>query len=780
MKKPFPIVVLSLLFLSAAAVAQEAIPQNSFSVWSRSGGATLERIDDATFSLEQKEGADCCATGTRIPVEKGEVFELSCDARSTGSGGTLSVVLYKGSEALSWSYGGVHLATGDSDFRTYKTKFIIPPEATHIVPRVMGSGACKIQFQDYVLTRVEKLEFLSDSRTLTRENEWLTLSFCPQNASFEVRDKRTNRTWRQDGLGSTYVLSARETADGIVCHCIYGASMMEFEVKIALEKDVPEMVVRVHAEPQALLGGKLAYPAPFCAEENDRIVMPLNEGISYPASEENPGIGYTYFYGGHGLCMAFAGQMEEATQKDGSVVGKSAFMMIFETPDDAGVLLRKDSDKHLLCLAPQWEAQMGKFGYDRCVRYVFFAEGGHVAMAKRYRNYAKETGLCVTFREKVRRNPALKDGIDKLIGAVNVWYFGPNKVERYREMQSLGIKRILASAGGSAEELKTMNEMPNVLTSRYDIYQDAMDPAQFPNLNGIHGDWTSSAWPHDLMLDANGNWRRGWEVAHKDKTKPRIPCGVLCDRQAPPYAVERISKELKEKPFKARFIDTTTASPWRECYHPDHPMTRSESKFWKMKLLELLGKEFNLVCGCETGHDASVPYCDFFEGMMSLGPYRVPDSGRNLTQIWDEAPERVAKFQLGEKYRLPLWELVYHDCTVSYWYWGDYNNKIPSLWDKRDLFNALYGVPPMFLFTPDVWERSKERFVESYRVAQPVSRLTGYEEMTNHRILVPDRTVQQTEFANGVVVTTNFGSQDFTMKDGFVLKGMKSRVEKRR
>lgn len=44
-----------------------------------------------------------------------------------------------------------------------------------------------------------------------------------------------------------------------------------------------------------------------------------------------------------------------------------------------------------------------------------------------------------------------------------------------------------------------------------------------------------------------------------------------------------------------------------------------------------------------------------------------------------------------EAYRLPLFALVYHGCVVSYWYWGDYNNKLPALWGKRDLSNALYG-----------------------------------------------------------------------------------------
>jgi len=185
-----------------------------------------------------------------------------------------------------------------------------------------------------------------------------------------------------------------------------------------------------------------------------------------------------------------------------------------------------------------------------------------------------------------------------------------------------------------------------------------------------------------------------------------------------------------------------------------------------------MSEEMKLVTGSETGHDAAVPYVHYFEGMLSLGPYRVPDAGRNMGKLWDEVPERVAKFQLGHKYRLPLWELVYHDCVVAQWYWGDYNNKLPALWAKRDLFNILYGTAPMFMFNREVWQQYKDRFVQSYKDICPITREVGYAEMTDHRFLSEDRDVQQTTFANGVTITVNFGSDSFHLSDGTEVKPM--------
>ncbi|MHC4788637.1 MAG: glycoside hydrolase, partial [Planctomycetota bacterium] len=297
----------------------------------------------------------------------------------------------------------------------------------------------------------------------------------------------------------------------------------------------------------------------------------------------------------------------------------------------------------------------------------------------------------------------------------------------------------------------------------------------FPRLRGAHGDWPGEAWPEDLMISADGPWTRGWAV--KDKEGNWVHCGVLCDSRAPAYARERISEELATHPYRCRFIDTTTASPWRECYHPAHPMTRTESRIWKMALLRLVGEEFGVVTGSETGHDAAVPCVDYFEGMLSLGPYRVPDAGRNMQRLWHEVPERVARFQVGHYYRLPLWELVYHDCVVAQWYWGDYNNKLPAVWKQRDLLNALYGTPPMFMFDRALWEGQRDRFVASYQESAPVVRACGYSEMLQHRWLTEDHAVQQSRFEGGLSVTVNFGDVPFRMADGHVVAPLSKRVQ---
>ena len=51
--------------------------------------------------------------------------------------------------------------------------------------------------------------------------------------------------------------------------------------------------------------------------------------------------------------------------------------------------------------------------------------------------------------------------------------------------------------------------------------------------------------------------------------------------------------------------------------------------------------------------------------------------------------------------------------------------------------------------------------------------------MTDHRILSPDRLVQQTVFADGTIVTVNFGDKPFDLLDGTSLPPMSHRVTSR-
>ncbi|MCD6303623.1 MAG: hypothetical protein J7M21_01525 [Planctomycetes bacterium] len=744
-------VILAGTVLAAGPSPGRADKLAAWSFWTRQEGAGSVAVDTAelrdggaTLRIEHRGQRDWALTSPRrLRVATGDVVELDAQLKLTGPGDAKVAVAAcdAAGRVVSWSYGSRVVVAGP--WRRVHYRLVVPRGVASVVPRLTGSGPAVVWLGDYTWKKAgnvlagrranmpAEIEFADDA---------IAVTFRTADGAMDVRDLRAGRTWRQQPSRDAVVLACRKVPGGLDATLVNTASAAEMKVSIRLAGGA-ELTVAVAGSGE--MARPVWYPPPFVTKAGTYLVVPMNEGISYPVDDETIHPRRLIAYGGHGICMAFWGVTD----------GSAGQMAIIETPDDAVIDIGRADG--LLRISPVWQAQKGRFGYERRLRYVFFDRGGYVAMCKRYRRYVRQAGRLRTLAEKRKAVPA----VDLLVGAVNVWCWDREPLSIVRDMQAAGIKRILWSHRGSGETIRAMNRIPGVLTSRYDIYQDVMDPANFKFLRGIHPDWSTAAWPKDVMRDARGQWRRGWRVRGKDGKW--YSCGVLCDSRALDYARRRVPADLKDHPYRCRFIDTTTASPWRECYDPNHPMTRSDSRHWKMQLLRFMSETCGLVTGSETGHDAAVPFVHYFEGMMSLGPYRVPDAGRNVTRIWNEVPPRVAKFQLGHRYRLPLWELVYHDCVVAYWYWGDYNNKLPSLWDKRDLFNALYGTPPMFMFDRRRWRENRDRFARSYRATCPIARATGYSEMLDHRFLTPDRDVQQTRFADGTVVTVNFGEKPY-------------------
>jgi hypothetical protein len=731
-------------------------------LWTRTPGGKLsldpqqKHGDKQAVRIEHTGSQDWSFQQHRtLDVQPGAIFELSGWVRVEGQGSAeLCVTLRDRQEnAIDWSFGG-RTARATGGWKLLRSRFVIPEGAARMTARLIGYGPATVWFAD---ARLESQGTIASMRgkalpaSLKAAGGLLEVTLDTADAAIAVVDRRSGHRWTQRPRQPAIVLDAKPADGGFDLVLLEPAEMLKISAAVRLDAKRPELSVELSAT--GPLQGFIDFPHPFATDKDTLLILPVNEGICYPAADATLHPMEYQLYSGHGLCMGWYGQTD----------GHRAALTMVETPDDARVVLPRNQG--LLSLVPRWESQRGQFGPTRRIRYVFFDDGGYVAMAKRYRQFAKETGLLKTLAEKRRANP----NVDLLVGAVNVWCWERDAVGICRELQAAGIRQILWSNWAEPETLRQLNAMEGVLTSRYDIYQDLMDPAQFPKLRWVHPDWTTAGWPKDIILDAAGQWIHGWEVETKDGRM--VPCGVLCDRQAVSYARERIPAELKTHPYRCRFIDTTTASPWRECYHPDHPMTRTESRHWKMELLRTVSEECSLVTGSETGHEAAVPYVHYFEGMLSLGPYRVDDAGRNMQRIVDEVPPQVAKFQTGHFYRLPLWELVYHDCVVAQWYWGDYNNKLPRVWDRRDQWNALYGTPPMFMFNRKLWRENRDRFVQSYQAATTVARETGYVEMVSHEWLTPDHAVQQTRFANGVEVTVNFGEKPFKTEEGVLEQG---------
>ncbi len=687
---------------------------------------------------------------SRLPVQLGDIVRISawvkCEETESAE---ISVVLRDSqNQVMDWMFGRTSTG-GTHNWEQLNSVFVVPSGGATIQFRFTGWGKGTSWLDQASLTfqgNVESYHQALRGKILTVNNPRMEATFDAEHGLWKCTDLRNKFAWQQAPYSENIVITGVEATSGKTIAAEFWDIPNDLHSRMVatLHSEKPELKMVFQAE--GSMPADMTFPQPFLSPPGSWLVVPLNEGILYPADDASISPMRLVTYGGHGICMPWYGVVNPATG--------ASLMSILDTPDDASVDIVRPSNGNLM-IRPIWEPSRGSFRYERSLKYVLFDQGGYVSLAKRYREEARDKQLFKSLREKSLENPS----VDLLIGAANIWNWDMDKVALCREMKNLGMDRILWSAGGSFSEIDSINQM-GFLTSRYDIYQDVWPPDAPSGL-------PKEGWPDDLVLLPNGDWMRGWADYEKnsDGTVKIWEGGVICSTRQAPRARARISEELKTIPYHCRFIDTTTASPWRECYNPAHPLNRSEDRQHKMELLDVTSREMSLVTGTETGIDPSVPFVHYFEGMLSLGPYRLPDAGRDMLDYKAPTPEFL-KFQVGHYYRIPLWELVYHDCTVSTWYWGDYNNKVPEVWNRRDLFNILYATPPMYMFAQSTWQDQKSRFASSYQAICPLVRRLGYEEMTSHEFLSDDHSVQRTRWRNGMEVFVNFGDSDYRLTDG--------------
>ena len=736
--------------------------------WSRQAGAGTMALDAQTLHggspslrVTQTGAGDWSAEqAAHLPAAPGGLYRLSGWTRCDKSeGAEISVVTRdaKGN-TLDWTYAPA-VTSGTHDWELLSRRLVVPAGCASIQFRLTGLGPGTVWLAGAALVKEGAIRPVLAGKSLRLVSPALDVRLVG-DGTLAVTDRRTGRTWKQaPPAPGLIVRAALQTGPSSARLTLWDAANdLALRATVTLAPAAPELTVTLAGD--GPVQEPVAFPAPFVTGRGTALVVPMNEGILWPVDDITIAPISLVTYSGHGLCMPWVGVTDSKTG--------AGVLAILKTPDDAHVEITRRSSGGDLFAQWAWEATRGRFGYARSLTYIFLARGGYVAQAKRYRLYAKSIGLFKTLSQKRAENP----NVDKLVGAVNVWTWDDNRVALCREMKGLGMGRVLWSNAGSPQEIAAINAL-GYLTSRYDIYQDVYppDPDAPP--------WLSQAgWPQDLVHLPNGDWMKGWADIRKrpDGSQLVFQGGVINSARGLARAKAMIPADLKKTPLACRFLDTTTASPWREDYNPLHPLTRSQDRHYKMALLDFCSRREKLVVGTETGIDPSVPFVDYYEGMMSLAPYRLPDSGRDLMDYKTPTPDFV-KFQIGPFYRIPLWELVYHDCVVADWYWGDSTNKEPEAWDKRDLFNGLYATPPLFLFDKSVWEKNKAHFVRTYKTVCPLVRRLGYDEMLSHLFLTPDHTVQQTRWASGVVVTVNFGDKPYLLRRGVVVGAGERRVE---
>lgn len=618
----------------------------------------------------------------------------------------------------------------------------------------------------------------------TLSNARLEVTFDGQSGAWSVLDKGARATWRSPAGGGARWTSVRPVAgpaeglrlerplpmagkggEGAAPVLIVTVRLVPDAAELLVEADTPDRSAAMagFAPLEPLLAPGPGFDLAMADYSNGHLypleTKPFPRGSMTTSRMDMPWFGVTSVARGLGYMVIVA------TSDDGTYRSRAVKVDGRETvgPEIAFLPCKK------------------QFGYARRLLYHFSARGSYVALAKRYREYARGQGLIVPFAQKLKKNP----NIERLFGAPDVW--GNPSLKFAQEAKAAGVEKMLIHGRSKPEEMQAINAL-GYLTSEYDNYTDVL-PIEPGKELGSNRDRI----PESVVLKADGERMEAWLTFDK-KQQYMKRCPGLWVRTAKHVVPEVLAKQ----PFLGRFIDVTTAEDLYECYDPAHPLTRGQKRQCGVDLLGYV-RSLGLVMGGEHGVWWSVPDLDYIEGMMSASYYPWP-AGHLIRPKTKEdefnSPRghKLPKWEvyetwgIGHEYRVPLWELVFHDCVVSTWYWGDASDFLlmaaPEITPKKDAYNVLYGtIPLLWANKQGSWTTDREVFLRTYRNTCKLHEQVAGTEMVSHEYLTADRAVQRTHFSDGTVTIVNFGAEPQSVElagrsyrlpqNGFAVKGPK-------
>ncbi|RPI17445.1 MAG: hypothetical protein EHM65_03095, partial [Acidobacteriales bacterium] len=359
--------------------------------------------------------------------------------------------------------------------------------------------------------------------------------------------------------------------------------------------------------------------------------------------------------------------------------GASAMMIIVETSDDAAYKFNHPAGGPTV-MGPRWRAQLSKFGYPRSLRMIFFDKGNYVTLAKRYRRYVMDTGHFVSLKEKIAREPMVKE----LIGTPHTrlhtltnyreggFRFDPKNPSRnfrvttfdqraaeLRKLKARGIERLYvclagwpyrgydrqhpdevppAPEAGGWEGLKRFGDVMQeigYLFVPHDQYRDYYtDAPSFNEQFAIHEE--DIVRPPSIFPGTRfGQTKTGyvpymdhWDGGMMTYLSSRFQFGHMVKNY-------RMMLDHGIKP-RGVYLDVFGYIPPDQDFNPEHPVTRTDSMNFRALCYRWVRNNLGLV-GTEAGADWVIPYVDF--GASNPGK--------------------------GTAIPVPLYQLVYHDAIVT-------------------------------------------------------------------------------------------------------------------
>lgn len=395
-----------------------------------------------------------------------------------------------------------------------------------------------------------------------------------------------------------------------------------------------------------------------------------------------------------------------------------------------------------------------------------------ISPALDYRNLLINENKFVSLKQKILENA----NVNKLLGAFHIWIWGDGKsLSMLDQLEKLGIKHALINYDASPvqdsanieKEYIRKAESMGYLIGPYDSFDNAQNPKKSDSITST---WLNRLWPEACIRNPNGSLLSGFA-----NRGCYLSSEALRLRESRQKNIANQIEKLLSKGDNAIFLDCDAAYPLYDDYSKYHPMTREQDLNNRLERMRYISSAQKLVLGSETGLSWANPTIAYNNGAFLAFPeafWPALQDKKYFGTWWPNyapkvlfqpynAPKEFIHASYNPRYRLPLYEAVFHDSVITTDRWELNELKIPAIRKTKALLQNLYNVPPIWVLDQKTLQKNNKYFVDYYGFFSPLHQMAGIEALTTFDWLTDDHLVQQTQFGNRLILTANFSDKSY-------------------
>ena len=392
--------------------------------------------------------------------------------------------------------------------------------------------------------------------------------------------------------------------------------------------------------------------------------------------------------------------------------------------------------------------------------------GEPMAPARFYRQILKGRGRLEIFADKA------VPGLPRLFAAPQAYVWGDGRDLAFLDdLETLGVARIVLSYDQNPRTQKHVVGPAYLakagalgfLAGPYEAFDNGQPEATADMPSAIWND----LYPSGCLRDAAGQ-----VVAGFANRGCQMSSEAVARHPGPPSPASRYAGHVEDGASQV-FVDVDAFGVFSEDHSPDHPMSIARDRANRMARLGMAIDRFHLVLGSENVTAWSSGVAHYSHGTAQAHASAVwpllGDTGR-FGGYWPTDRPNIyfapfkptadeARALFGAADRLPLFEAVFHDSVVAADRWEFGLMKVTGEARRRFARSLLYGTPTMWnldrreLARVGPWlKAAHDDFATAHGLNAPVL-------LTDFRWLTPDHLVQEATYADGRVLTANFGDK---------------------